>query len=31
VDITATERVQWVMQGGKIVKDERPAARATAP
>ena len=31
VDITATERVQWVMQGGKVVKDERSGAKATAP
>ena len=23
-DITATERVQWVMQGGKVVKDGSP-------
>ena len=29
-DITATERVQWVMQGGKVVKDERPGTGATA-
>ncbi len=29
-DITATERVQWVMQGGKIVKDERAGGGATA-
>ena len=27
-DITATERVQWVMQGGKVVKDERAAPEA---
>jgi imidazolonepropionase-like amidohydrolase len=26
-DITATERVQWVMQGGKVLKDERPRTR----
>lgn len=26
-DITATERVQWVMQGGKVLKDERPKTR----
>jgi imidazolonepropionase-like amidohydrolase len=26
-DITATERVTWVMQGGTIIKDERPPAR----
>ena len=26
-DITATERVLWVMQGGKVLKDERPRAR----
>ena len=30
-DITATERVQWVMQGGKVVKDERAGGGATAP
>jgi imidazolonepropionase-like amidohydrolase len=29
-DITATERIQWVMQGGRVVKDELPGARATA-
>ena len=27
VDITATERVQWVMQGGTVVKDERSGAK----
>jgi imidazolonepropionase-like amidohydrolase len=27
VDITVTERVSWVMQGGKVVKDERPRTR----
>jgi imidazolonepropionase-like amidohydrolase len=26
-DITATERVLWVMQGGKVLKDERPRTR----
>jgi imidazolonepropionase-like amidohydrolase len=26
-DITVTERVQWVMQGGKVLKDERPRTR----
>jgi imidazolonepropionase-like amidohydrolase len=26
-DITATERVQFVMQGGKVLKDERPRTR----
>jgi len=26
-DITATERVSWVMQGGKVLKDERPRTR----
>lgn len=26
-DITVTERVQWVMQGGKVLKDERPRPR----
>jgi imidazolonepropionase-like amidohydrolase len=26
-DITVTERVQWVMQGGRVVKDERPKTR----
>jgi imidazolonepropionase-like amidohydrolase len=26
-DITATERVLWVMQGGKVLKDERAANR----
>lgn len=26
-DITVTERVQWVMQGGRVVKDERPRTR----
>jgi imidazolonepropionase-like amidohydrolase len=26
-DITATERVTWVMQGGAVLKDERPGAR----
>jgi imidazolonepropionase-like amidohydrolase len=26
-DITVTERVNWVMQGGKILKDERPRTR----
>lgn len=26
-DITVTERVHWVMQGGKIIKDERPRTR----
>jgi imidazolonepropionase-like amidohydrolase len=26
-DITATERVNWVMQGGKVIKDERPRTR----
>ena len=29
-DITATEKPQWVMQGGKVVKDELTGARATA-
>ena len=29
-DITATERVQWVMQGGKVVKDERPVAASSS-
>lgn len=29
-DITATEHVQWVMQGGTVVKDERPAMRGSA-
>ena len=28
-DITATERVQWVMLGGTVVKDERPARPRT--
>lgn len=27
LDITVTERVQWVMQGGRILKDERPKTR----
>jgi len=26
-DITVTERVTWVMQGGKVLKDERPRTR----
>ena len=26
-DITVTERVQWVMQGGRVLKDERPRTR----
>jgi imidazolonepropionase-like amidohydrolase len=26
-DITATERVLWVMQGGRVLKDERPRTR----
>ncbi len=26
-DITATERVQWVMQGGRVLKDDRPRTR----
>jgi imidazolonepropionase-like amidohydrolase len=26
-NITVTERVQWVMQGGKVLKDERPRTR----
>jgi imidazolonepropionase-like amidohydrolase len=26
-DITTTERVNWVMQGGKVLKDERSGAR----
>ena len=26
-DITATERVHWVMQGGRVLKDERPRTR----
>lgn len=26
-DITATERVNWVMQGGTVIKDERAAGR----
>ena len=29
-DITATERVQWVMQGGKVVKDQRAGTPGTA-
>ena len=29
-DITATERARWVMQGGKVVKDERAGGGATA-
>ena len=27
-DITVTERVQWVMQGGRVLKDERPRTRS---
>jgi imidazolonepropionase-like amidohydrolase len=27
LDITATERVHWVMQGGRVLKDERPRTR----
>ena len=27
VDITATERVNWVMQGGRVIKDDRPRTR----
>jgi imidazolonepropionase-like amidohydrolase len=26
-DITATERVQWVMQGGRVIKDDRLRTR----
>lgn len=26
-DITVTEKVNWVMQGGKVLKDERPRTR----
>jgi imidazolonepropionase-like amidohydrolase len=26
-DITATERVHWVMQGGRVLKDEKPRTR----
>jgi imidazolonepropionase-like amidohydrolase len=26
-DITATERVSWVMLGGNVIKDERPRPR----
>jgi imidazolonepropionase-like amidohydrolase len=26
-DITVTERVNWVMQGGRVLKDERPRTR----
>lgn len=26
-DITTTERVHWVMQGGRVLKDERPKTR----
>jgi imidazolonepropionase-like amidohydrolase len=27
LDITATERVHWVMQGGRVLKDEKPRTR----
>lgn len=27
VDITATERVHWVMQGGRVLKDEKPRTK----